>query len=129
MPSFFLHRACVICNMDNVRTSGMKTYNKRGIGNLCSVKESTFYSKTIFKEIHKLHPDKRYQIRCIDIYIDDMRKLMHAFKRLGLYMKDRRVIENLYISLKIRVRRHGEYSEPGRLGSGVKQSPHSTVAL
>ena len=51
----------------------------------------------------------------------DWKKLMQALIRLGIDWKDRRLIRNLYMGQKIRIRIEGEYSEPGEIGRGVRQ--------
>ena len=51
----------------------------------------------------------------------DWRKLMGALRRMGVDWRDRRLIGNLYMGQKVRVRVEGEYSEPGQIGRGVRQ--------
>src|SRR6218665_2224573 len=45
----------------------------------------------------------------------------HALRRMGIDWRDRRLIGNLYMGQHIRVRIDGEYSEPGKVGRGVRQ--------
>ena len=40
---------------------------------------------------------------------------------MGIDWRDRRLIGNLYIGQKMRIRIDGEYSEPGNVGRGVRQ--------
>jgi len=51
----------------------------------------------------------------------DWRRLLHALRRMGIDWRDRRLIGNLYIGQKMRIRIDGEYSEPGNVGRGVRQ--------
>src|SRR3984885_9688321 len=51
----------------------------------------------------------------------DWRKLMTILRRMGVDWRDRRLIGNLYMGQRIRVRIEGELSEPGQIGRGVKQ--------
>jgi Reverse transcriptase (RNA-dependent DNA polymerase) len=49
------------------------------------------------------------------------RKLLNALRRMGIDWRDRRLIGNLYMGQKVRVRIEGEFSEPGKVGRGVRQ--------
>ena len=51
----------------------------------------------------------------------DWKKLMHALRRIGVDWKDRRLIGNLYMGQKVRIKIEGEFSEPGVIGRGVRQ--------
>jgi retron-type reverse transcriptase len=51
----------------------------------------------------------------------DWKKLMKALRRIGIDWRDRRLIGNLYMCQKVRIRIEGEYSEPGLIGRGVRQ--------
>src|ERR1700733_8676094 len=51
----------------------------------------------------------------------DWRKLMGALRRIGVDWRDRRLIRNLYLGQKMRIRIEGELSEPGKIGRGVRQ--------
>ena len=51
----------------------------------------------------------------------DWRRLLHALRRMGIDWRDRRLIGNLYMGQKMRIRIDGEYSEPGNVGRGVRQ--------
>ena len=46
---------------------------------------------------------------------------MHALRRVGVDWRDRRLIGNLYMGQKVRIRIDGEYSEQGRVRRGVRQ--------
>jgi len=48
----------------------------------------------------------------------DWKKLMNALplRRIGVHWKDRRLIENLYIGQKVRIRIEGDCSETGVIG-------------
>ena len=51
----------------------------------------------------------------------EWRRLLHALRRMGIDWRDRRLIGNLYMGQQMRVRIDGEYSEPGKVGRGVRQ--------
>src|SRR5688572_27214081 len=51
----------------------------------------------------------------------DWRKLMTALRRRGIDWKDRRLIGNLYMNQKVKIRIDGECSEEGEIGRGVRQ--------
>jgi hypothetical protein len=51
----------------------------------------------------------------------DWRKLMRALRRVGVDWRDRRLIGNLYMGQKVRIRIDGEYSEQAKVGRGVRQ--------
>ena len=51
----------------------------------------------------------------------DWKKLMRALRRIGVDWRDRRLIGNLYMGQQVRIRIEGEYSEPGKIGRGVRQ--------
>src|SRR6218665_1734441 len=51
----------------------------------------------------------------------EWRRLLHGLRRMGIDWRDRRLIENLYMGQQMRVRIDGEYSEPGKVGRGVRQ--------
>src|SRR6218665_687574 len=51
----------------------------------------------------------------------DWKKLMNALRRIGVDWKDRRLIGNLHMGQKVRIRIEGECSEPGVIGRGVRQ--------
>ena len=51
----------------------------------------------------------------------DWKKLIRALRRIGIDWRERRLIGNLYMGQKIRIRIEGEYSEPGLIGRGVRQ--------
>src|SRR6218665_3723247 len=51
----------------------------------------------------------------------DWNKLMNALRRIGADWKDRRLIGNLYMDQKVRIRIEGECSEPRVIGRGVRQ--------
>ena len=51
----------------------------------------------------------------------DWKKLMNALRRIGIDWRDRRLIGNLYMGQKVRIRIEGEYSEPGLIFTGVRQ--------
>lgn len=51
----------------------------------------------------------------------DWRKLMSALRRRGIDWKDRRLIGNLYMNQKVKIRIDGECSEEGEIGRGVRQ--------
>src|SRR6218665_1604705 len=53
----------------------------------------------------------------------EWRRLLHALRRMGIDWRDRRlyIIGNLYMGQQMRVRIDGEYSEPGKVGRGVRQ--------
>src|SRR3984885_14147392 len=51
----------------------------------------------------------------------DWKKLMQALRRVGVDWRDRRLIGNLYMGQKVRIRIDGEYSEQGVVGRGVRQ--------
>jgi len=51
----------------------------------------------------------------------DWRKLMGILRRIGVDWRDRRLIGNLYMGQKVKVRIEGEGSEPGQIGRGVRQ--------
>src|SRR6218665_887008 len=42
-------------------------------------------------------------------------------RRMGIDWRDRIIIGNLYMGQQMRVRIDGEYSEPGKVGRGVRQ--------
>ena len=46
---------------------------------------------------------------------------MTALRRMGVDWKERRLIGNLYMGQRVKIRIDGEYSEPGRIGRGVRQ--------
>src|SRR5688572_8499115 len=46
---------------------------------------------------------------------------MNALRRIRIDWRDRRLIWNLYMGQKVRIRIEGEYSEPGLIGRGVRQ--------
>ena len=50
----------------------------------------------------------------------DWKKLINILRRMGVDWKDRRLIGNLYMGQKIRVKIEGEFSEPGSIGRGVR---------
>ena len=51
----------------------------------------------------------------------DWKKLMNALRRKGVDWKERRLIGNLYMGQRVKIRIDGEYSEPGKIGRGVRQ--------
>jgi retron-type reverse transcriptase len=51
----------------------------------------------------------------------DWKKLMRALRRMGVDWRDRRLIGSLYMGQQVRIRIEGEYSEPGKIGRGVRQ--------
>src|ERR1700733_10017135 len=51
----------------------------------------------------------------------DWRKLMTILRRMEVDWRDRRLIGNLYICQRIRVKIEEELSEPGQIGRGVRQ--------
>ncbi len=51
----------------------------------------------------------------------DWKKLINILRRMGVDWRDRRLIGNLYMGQKIRVKIEGEFSEPGSIGRGVRQ--------
>ncbi|PGH37471.1 MAG: hypothetical protein CRN43_21000, partial [Candidatus Nephrothrix sp. EaCA] len=51
----------------------------------------------------------------------DWKKLINALRRMGVDWRERRLIGNLYLGQKVRIRIEGEYSEPGLIGRGVRQ--------
>jgi len=51
----------------------------------------------------------------------DWRKLVNALRRMGVDWQESRLIANLYLRQKVRVRIEGGYSEPWLLGRGVRQ--------
>src|SRR6218665_193589 len=54
--------------------------------------------------------------------------LINIWRRMGVDWRDRRLIGNLYMGQKIRVKIEGEFSEPGSIGRGVRQGcPLSSV--
>ena len=51
----------------------------------------------------------------------DWRKLMTILRKMGVDWRDRRLIGNLYMGQRIRVRIEGELSEPVQIGRSVRQ--------
>jgi Reverse transcriptase (RNA-dependent DNA polymerase)/Endonuclease/Exonuclease/phosphatase family len=51
----------------------------------------------------------------------DWRKLMGILRRMGVEWRERRLIGNLYMGQRVKIRIDGEYSEPGKIGRGVRQ--------
>src|SRR3984885_1819812 len=51
----------------------------------------------------------------------DWRRLLHALRKMGVDWRDRRLIGNLYMGQRVKIRIDGEYSEPGKVGRGVRQ--------
>src|SRR6218665_4003161 len=49
----------------------------------------------------------------------DWKKLINVLKRMGVDWRDKRLIGNLYMEQKIRVKIEGEFTEPGSIGRGV----------
>jgi len=50
-----------------------------------------------------------------------MYNTINVLRRMGVDWRDRRLIGNLYMGQKIRVKIEGEFSEPGSIGKGVRQ--------
>src|SRR6218665_921721 len=51
----------------------------------------------------------------------DWKNLINALRRMGVDWRERRLIGNLYLGQKVRIRIEGEYSEPELIGRGVRQ--------
>ena len=51
----------------------------------------------------------------------DWKKLINVLRRMDVDWRDRRLIGNLYLGQKIRVKIEGEFSELGSIGRGVRQ--------
>src|SRR5215469_18848896 len=51
----------------------------------------------------------------------DWKKMINALRRIGVDWRDRRLIANLYLGQKVRVRIDGIDSEAGAVGRGVRQ--------
>src|SRR6218665_1169241 len=57
-----------------------------------------------------------------------MYNMINVLRRMGVDWKDRRLIGNLYMGQKIRVKIEGEFSEPGSIGRGMRQGcPFSPI--
>src|SRR6218665_2763959 len=50
-----------------------------------------------------------------------MYNMINVLRRMGVDWRDRRLIGNLYMGQKIRVKIDGEFSEPRSIGRGVRQ--------
>src|SRR6218665_463743 len=60
----------------------------------------------------------------------EWRRLVHALRRMIIDWRDRRLIGNLYMGQQMRARIDGEYSEPGKVGRGMRQGcPLSPLGL
>ena len=51
----------------------------------------------------------------------DWKKLINILRKMGVDWRDRRLIGNLYMGQKIRVKIEGEFSESGSIGRMVRQ--------
>ena len=51
----------------------------------------------------------------------DWKKLIRILRRMGVDWRERRLIGNLYMGQRVKIRIDGEYSEPGKIGRGVRQ--------
>src|ERR1043165_900868 len=51
----------------------------------------------------------------------DWKKLMRILRRIGVDWRERRLIGNLYMGRRVKIRINGEFSEPAKIGRGVRQ--------
>ena len=51
----------------------------------------------------------------------DWKKLMRILRRIGVDWRERRLIGNLYMGQRVKIRIDGEFSEPATIGRGVRQ--------
>src|ERR1043165_3207476 len=51
----------------------------------------------------------------------DWKKLMRILRRIGVDWRERRLIGNLYMGQRVKIRIDGEFSQPATIGRGVRQ--------